>query len=298
MESEKKKNIESLLYCARCGSLEGVKFDIEKKHVDVNSTDNIGRTALHEAAYGEGGNDYSRYNEVVEYLISKGAEIDKKTECDDPERSGATPFSYAVMQGKVDVAKTLIKHGADTKVIVNGFNFLDLAIKSDNPEMIKLALGYGYDINQYGVLQATPLASAVSSGYCESIKFLLEKGADYRKYYCEDNPSPLCCAAQEKKQNGRCIKLLLEHVEKKEGKERLLEYINFNGMKMGRTALHGACFRQNYHAVKILLEYGADTSIKDEEGFLASDLLEALGNTNVRKQIESLFQQENKERSK
>lgn len=69
-------------------------------------------------------------------------------------------------------------------------------------------------------------------------------------------------------------------------------------MKMGRTALHIACFKQSYHAVKILLEYGADTSIKDEEGFLASDLLEALGNTSVCKQIESLFQQENKERSK
>ena len=60
MESEKKRNVESLLYCARCGGLEEVKFDIEKKHVDVNSTDDIGRTALHEAAYGEGGNDYSR----------------------------------------------------------------------------------------------------------------------------------------------------------------------------------------------------------------------------------------------
>lgn len=298
MESEKKKNIKSLLHCAECGSLEGVKLNIEKKHVDVNSTDNIGRTALHEAAYGEGGNDYSRYNEVVEYLISKGAEIDKKTECDDPKRSGATPFSYAVMQGKVDAAKTLIKHGADTKVIVNGFNFLDLAINSDNPEMIKLALGYGYDIDQYGVSQATPLVRALSNGYCESVKFLLESGADYKKNCPGDNLSPLSCAAQEKKQNGRCIRLLLEHVEKREGKERLLEYINFNGMKMGRTALHGACFRQSYHGVKVLLEHGADFSIKDEEGFLASDLLEALGDTNVRKQIELLFQQENKERSK
>lgn len=67
---------------------------------------------------------------------------------------------------------------------------------------------------------------------------------------------------------------------------------------MGRTALHSACFRQSYHGVKVLLEYGADFSIKDEEGFVASDLLEALGDTSVCKQIKSLFQQENKERCK
>lgn len=200
---------------------------LRKKNVDVNSTDNIGRTALHEAAYGEGGNDYSRYNEVVEYLISNGAEIDIKTECDDPRRSGATPFSYAVMQGKVDVAKTLIKHGANTKVIVNGFNFLDLAINSDNPEIIKLALGYGYDIDQYGVSQATPLVNALSSGYCESVKFLLESGADYKKYCSGDNLSPLSCAAQEKKTKWKMYKAFIRTRREKRRKRKTFRLHKF-----------------------------------------------------------------------
>lgn len=131
MESD--KDIDYLSDSASIGDMESVKFFIEKCNVDVNSTDDIGRTALHKAAYR--GKD-----SIVEYLLSKGANINSKIENNDPELSGTTPLTWAVMSGHVDTAKTLIQHGADADVIVNNCNLLGIAVMSDNPDMIDLVL--------------------------------------------------------------------------------------------------------------------------------------------------------------
>ena len=98
MESD--KDIDYLSDSASIGDMESVKFFIEKCNVDVNSTDDIGRTALHKAAY-------RGKESIVEYLLSKGANINSKIENNDPELSGTTPLTWAVMSGHVDTAKNL-----------------------------------------------------------------------------------------------------------------------------------------------------------------------------------------------
>lgn len=204
MEKERIGNTEIVFFRSRCGNLDEVSNWIENKNFDVNSTDKIGCTALHMAS--QGGND-----ELIRYLLSKGADIDKKTQCRDPEVSGATPLVYAVMLGNVDAAKTLIQHGASIDVKLNNNNLLDISIDSNNPEMISVILSIGYNIDNPGVMNMTPLSLAFSKDKYLSAKFLLENRADYRKYQSDNYTSPLY-AVQEKGETYRCTSLLLRHV--------------------------------------------------------------------------------------
>ena len=96
----------------------------------------------------------------------------------------------------------------------------------------------------------------------------------------------LVVVVQEKK-GSKGTELLLKHVEAKEGKEGLAEYINTVDFDSGRTALHIACLVQNYHTLKILLEYGADYKIKDKEGYEPDQLV--IGDSHLSRQIRHLF---------
>lgn len=137
----------------------------------------------------------------------------------------------------------LIQHGADIKVTLNGLTLLDVAVNSNVPEIVEIALTWGYNIDQYGASGATPLIRAFANGCYKSAKFLLESGANYRKY-CLGDLSPLSFALQEERQDGICVEPLLRNVQEKEGKETVLEYINYNGAKRGRAALHAAFLRR------------------------------------------------------
>lgn len=285
MEYSKTDYIKLLLNFAESGSLSMVKSFIEEKNIDANATDTIGCTALHKSAS-------SGHVEIVHYLLSKGVNIDTKIECNNPKLSGITPVVYAVYFGHYLVAKFLIEQGADTSVVVNGLNLLDIAVDSNNPSVIALVLEKGFSVEQCFSSNLTPLARALCKGKCESVKFLLEIGADYRISGSQDDRSPLYYAVQE---SGECTELLLKHVETKDGRERMIEYINSNHFLMKRTALHLACFVFNYETVKVLLQYGADPSIKDAEGLLAYDLIDTLGDIHIVNQIKLLLEGSDKE---
>lgn len=274
-----KWNVEDLLHSTRMNKLDEVKSLIEEEDIDVNSADNIGSTALHEAAL-------RGYDTIVKYLLFKGANVDAKTVSDNHEITGATPLAYAVKGGYVSTAKILIEHGAEVNIIINTSILLTVASKRDNPEMINLLLDSGANINDdRGYGDMTPLSVALGQGKYQSARFLLDKGADYKKC-CSNQCSPLLYAARMS-ESSEGVELLLKHVEAKEGKEKLLEYINYNGADNGRTALHVACLKKNYHATKVLLRSGADYKIKDKEGSKPRDLI--IGTSHLCNSIRWLF---------
>jgi len=106
-----------IFYAAQSGTVEDVKYFIEKKGVNVNTKRSdttslfLGETPLHTAAY------YGNV-EVVKYLISKGANINEKNNV------GFTPLHNAAMDtgheehdtGKLEVAELLISKGADVNI--------------------------------------------------------------------------------------------------------------------------------------------------------------------------------------
>lgn len=285
MEYNKDDYIKLLLNFAESGSLSMVKNLVEEKNIDASAADKVGCTALHKSAS-------SGHIDIVRYLLSKGVNIDSKIECNNPKLSGITPVLYAVNSGHHHVAKFLIEQGADTSVVVNGLNLLDVAVDSDNPSVIGLILEKGFSVEQCFSSNLTPLARALSKGKCESVKFLLEIGANYKISGPQDDRSPLYYAVQE---SSECTELLLKHVETKEGKGRMIEYINSNHLPMMRTALHLACFEFNYKTVKVLLQYGADPSIQDAEGLLPYDLITSIGDIHVGNQIKLLLKGSDKE---
>lgn len=267
--------INLLLHSARFGSINRVKAYIEDENVDINSTDKLGRTALHRASYGGS-------NLVVEYLLSKGANVNMKTNklSDEPEfLSGATPLTYAVLKGHTNVAKTLIENGSDVSNVSDPYNMLEIAISSDSPAMIECILELGFDVNQEGYKGMTPLSLALVANKPESVKFLLDKGANYGKYTADGGFSPLVHSFQninKYKEDIECTKLLLDFVGKKEGRDGLLDYINYNG---SITGLHR----------KFLISLGADMRIKDKDGFLPYDLAGALSDEKLTNEIRCLL---------
>ncbi len=76
---EKPTGIDQLLNYVQIGDLAEVKKLLAQQAVDVNATDSVGDTALHQAA-GKGKRD------IVRFLVEKGANVNAKN------GSGSTPL--------------------------------------------------------------------------------------------------------------------------------------------------------------------------------------------------------------
>lgn len=95
----------------------------------------------------------------------------------------------------------------------------------------------------------------------KSIRFLLENCADYKKTSTNNEFLPICYGIHDGREKMMCIELLLEHIEKKEGRQGMIDYINNNNNSEGFTALHKACYSKFYDAVKLFLKCGADPQV-------------------------------------
>ncbi|MBV0900129.1 MAG: ankyrin repeat domain-containing protein [Wolbachia endosymbiont of Fragariocoptes setiger] len=284
MEDDYTENGCLLVNAAKRGVLDRVKFYLEEENVDIDSTNRTGCTALHEAS----GNGYI---EIVNYLISRGADVNiTESHRSDLRFRPITPLVCSVSSGHVEVAKILIQNGAKTDTIVEGRNLLDEAIFSNNPEMISLVMSHGFDINRHNDLGMTPLATAMSLAVDKSIKFLLENGADYKKTSVSKRFLPIYYGISHNRESIRCVELLLNYIEQKEGRKGVVDYINSNDNSEGFTTLHEACRSEHYDAVKLFLECGADPDIRDKKGEKPYDFLPVVRVSHVCKQIKALFE--------
>ena len=94
--------------------------------------------------------------------------------------SGLTPLMMAATRGHLNVAKSLIKHGADVNV-VNKQNktALTLAMERHCSAFVKLLLEKGADLHLKDNLEnKTLLMEAAEKGFADVVQLLLEKGED------------------------------------------------------------------------------------------------------------------------
>lgn len=112
---------------------------------------------------------------ILEYLISKGAEINIKS------YSGSTPLHKAVEEGDADAVRILIRSGAEINSPDNrSITPLHLAVENGNQEICRVLVSNGADINA-GEKGNTPVDLAVKDNQDTILKILREQrkeGAD------------------------------------------------------------------------------------------------------------------------
>jgi ankyrin repeat protein len=158
-----------------------------ERGAEVNIQSKQGRTPLMVAAACAGN------AETVRLMLSKGADVNAR------DRLGVSVLRVSTRTGDLDTAMLLLGHGADPNAADSlGRTSLFLAMEGRNPEVVRLLLKHGAKANIATALPAdpslrtvnnikngppsnsgvTPLHQAAAYGPVESVRLLLQAGAN------------------------------------------------------------------------------------------------------------------------
>jgi len=197
---------------------------------------------------------------------------------------GRTPLAVASEYGRCEVARVLLRHGADTEIRdAFGHSPRDLASQEGDVEMLQVLLEHGVDVNSSDEnIRQTALHSASAFGEVATARLLLENGADVN---AKDRhmKTPLHMA-----RNDGVARVLLEygadsnardssnrtplHVVMKRGRAEPARVLLENGVDANargaknQTPLHMASESGNLDGVRLLLHHGADIHAQDDGG--------------------------------
>jgi len=226
--------------------------------------------------------------EVAIKMVEKGADINNKSMWGNP------PVSSAAAKGYEKLVKLLFEKGAK----VNGFNLethstpVYGAINNKNPKTIipilKMFLEKKPDLNTFDWKHETPLTYAIHYANLDAAKLLLEYGADpnVHETWAPIHYAANFCNAEmidDLIKYGADVNLKVPGSQENAG-EITLKYgyhtipvlnalikhkLNLNAKDSdGNTLLHIAVQKDNDNAVKLLLEAGADKTVKNNSGKL------------------------------
>ena len=171
------------LYDVGLWLLEHQKSEIPEKHRQSLKSELLGNALI--AAVKK------KDTQTLQTLINKDAPIDYEL-----GMNFGTPLYFAVRDGNVQIAKLLLKKGADPKYSTNGgVNMLNYALK--NIELLQLLLDHGADPDSNGESSETlsyPLMQAIKLGNIKAVDILLSKGANTEISGYDDVPYPLFLA--------------------------------------------------------------------------------------------------------
>ncbi|XP_041467272.1 putative ankyrin repeat protein RF_0381 [Lytechinus variegatus] len=201
--------------------------------------DNDGWTALHRAAK-------NGHTDVIEYLICKGAEVNKE------DNYGFTALHRAANNGHIDVIKYLISEGAEfNKVDNDGLTALHHAANNGHIDVIKYLISGGAEVNKVDNDGLTALHRAVWNGHIDVIKYLFSEGAEVNK---EDNDG--LTALHHAANIGHIDVIYL-----------ISEKADINKVDNdGQTALHHAANNGHIDISKYLINGGAEVNKEDNNG--------------------------------
>ena len=174
-----------------------------------------------------------------------------------------TPLELAVREGHMVVVKLLLDHMAEHSKGHNFRNALYWASREGRIETVKLLLRYGANI-EYRIdnIGPTALHTAVRYGHEELIKLLLKEGIDIDIYLGDYGVTPLHEAITTNETTyAQQLKIARELLEA--GAD-----VNAK-MGFGETALHKAAIMGRRDLVRLLLDYGADTTLRTKDGSMA-----------------------------
>lgn len=190
------------------------------------------------------------FEAIVKLLLDHGAKIDGTT-----ADGYFTPLRMAALSGHAHLVSMLLEQGAplwDTQSqVAEHQSALFVAAEFGRVDVVKVLLKYGANVDVVEKdVNVTALNKAAEQGQSEVMILLIESGALINREECI---TPLIDASFF----GRisCVELLLEHgidVDTKDGR--------------GSTALLYATQRSHVDVINLLLKYGADPSVVNQDG--------------------------------
>ncbi|KAL7961528.1 ankyrin repeat-containing domain protein [Trichoderma compactum] len=241
--------------------------------INLNATDDSGQTALIIAL---------RYGklDLVQWLLKSGADIDI---LDNKEKSA---LYYSIEGGYVDVVADLLKKMAQIDVAQASCEPSLLFNAIPYPEIVRLLLKFGADVNFTDNYGDRPSNRASANGRVEVAKILIEKGADinhkdssgWAPIFDAVSYSPNISLTRLLAENGAQLdgtilgETLLHRAlgQNLEFLKTLLEFrrsIKIDALNSsGITAMHSAVDRSDVQYLNALIRAGADINARDTEG--------------------------------
>ena len=277
----------ALELASRNGHTEIVSMLLEKG-ADVNAKTNEGITALIRAS--EKG-----HTETVARLLEKGADVNAK------DSDGWTALMWASRNGHTETVTILLEEGADVNAKDNyflGSTALDIAIKKEHPEIVKL-------LKQYIVAQTLPRhlerqeqrkKDRENLHMVMSAKRIHPDLERFTGYYLggkrkSKKSKKIFRKTRSKRQRGggeqedKLFKAVKDNNLDK-AREALDEGANVNAVtnvryQVGKTALMLASNYAHPEMVEYLLENGADVHAKNRYGVTALHIASREGHTDI-----------------
>ena len=179
--------------------------------------------------------------ELVEILISNGANVNTKG-------SYERPLILALENGLADIAKLLIKNGADIESASRrGYTPLHVCLGYGHLEMANFLIAKGANLNALNDQHVTPLHVAVQHNHIEIVQLLLDRNVDPNPETADEYATPLLGASRFG--HTKIAKILLEMGAKTNIKDIY-----------GMYPIHHAAYKKNHEILESLLENGANVN--------------------------------------
>jgi ankyrin repeat protein len=200
----------------------------------------------------------------------------------------------AITNNDIDKVRYLIDQGQDVNQKITQFlipkTLLTIAILEKNPDLVKLLIEKGANVNESDELNQTPLFVAVNTEQIEIVKLLIENGADVN-HKDNNGETPLFAAIKKEYSNEMVNMLIMNGANVNETNDcgdtplyvkasnddsdsniLILMSLIDNGAivnktnKKGRTPLFSAVEKGNIGMTIFLINKGADVNKRDNNG--------------------------------
>ncbi len=210
----------------------------------------------------------------VKFLVGKGADVNQA------DNQGWTPLISAARQRHDDMIKLLIELGADVNLAKSdGTTPLIAAASRDHVPSIKVLLEHGADIEKPGPQGFRALPLAIADDNYEAAKALIGAGAKVNEPSGAEGLTPLMVAAAQTAPAEGAMFLPSSTRPIDIAKSLIERGANVNAQSTkGVTALMIAATHNNPPMIGLLIQSGADASLKDDQGQTATDVATRNGN--------------------
>ncbi len=277
VDARYKEGLTCLMMAASQGNLALVKLFLEKKaHLDAE--DQYKNTALLHAIK-------AKRVELAMHLLEQGA--DPHQQCHNSYNPMYLAYENFERHDFWPFMEALIKHGIDLNQVHSHGQTLLMAASDfqADVELLRFLLDRGANPNLADHDANTVLINACKRNHLQIIEVLLQRGANINQCACyylrpgysthgdEDEGFNALMRAVHAN-NELIVRLLIAR-----GADVNAPSINttrgtFDGVTFGKTALQIALTKEHYSIAQLLLDAGADPSLKDHDGKSAQDDLQ------------------------